>query len=335
MSGLALAGSALLTPIVGPIASIVAFVQDRRARSGRFRQTRIVALIASLVTIDFVGRIVVFGIWLQGPVGLNRTSPRIQNKYSSVMTWYTTKIMSIISTIAPLPIDTSELDDALLGGNAVVIGRHRSVFDAVLPAAIFGRLGLTTLYVLKDELQWDPNLDVVGHRMGHVFVDRTAKDREGELTRIRELAARIDEYSIGVIFPEGTFFSETRLERAVKAIERRSPQRAAKAAQLRHMLPPRPAGMLAMLEGAPDADVIVLGHVGVEPFGSIPQILENLGDKRQRLRLKAWRFDRSTIPTDTEAQIDWIDQRWLEMDEWISRHHPLPGTAPKNTESPN
>ena len=79
-----------------------------------------------------------------------------------------------------------------------------------------------------------------------------------------------------------------------------------------------------MLEAAPNADVLMLGHVGVEPFGSIPEILANLGDRRHRLRVKAWRFDRSSIPIDADAQIQWLFERWLEMDEWIASHHPLP-----------
>lgn len=277
-----------------------------------------------MVLIDFVSQFIVFGVWLQGPFGRNRMSPRIQHKYQNCMTWYTAKISSIIAKLAPLPIDTSELDDELLDGNAIVIGRHRSVFDALLPSTIFGSRGLLTLYTMKEDLQWGPNLDIVGHRMGHVFVNRTSKDLESELEPIRELASRVDDDSVAVIFPEGTFFNSTRLERAVNAIERRDPRRGDLAKRFRHLLPPRPAGTLAMLESAPDADVVMLGHVGVEPFGSIPDILANLGSHANRLRVKAWRYSRASIPTDPDAQIQWLFERWLEMDEWIASHHPLP-----------
>ena len=319
--------SALLTPIVAPIASAIAYVRDRRSGTGRLRQTRLVALISSMVMLDLAGRIIVFGIWLQGPVGLNRTSDRIQQKYQNVMTWYTSGITSIIAKFAPLPVDASELDESLLGGNAIVVARHRSIFDAALPAALFGNKHLRVLYTLKDELQWDPNLDIVGHRMGHVFVNRNPKNIEKELQPIRDLAARIDENAVGVIFPEGTFFNETRLKRAISAIERRDPDRANIARQMRHLLPPRPAGTLAMLEAAPDADIVMVGHVGVEPFGSLKEVVANVGDLRHRLRLKAWRFDRASIPTDHEGQINWLFERWLEMDQWIDSHHPLPQQA--------
>ena len=276
-----------------------------------------------MIVIDFISQVILFGVWLQGPFGRNQNSIRMQNNYRLSMTWYTSMITAMISKLAPLPLDTSELDEELLGGNAIVIGRHRSVFDAAMPAVVFGGRGLSALYVMKDDLQWDPNLDMVGKWMGHVFVNRVSKDLESELEPIRELARRVDEDSVGVIFPEGTFFNQKRLARAVASIERRDPDRAELARQFRHLLPPRPAGTLAMLEAAPDADVIMLGHVGMEPFGSIQEILRNLGDPNHTFTIKAWRFERSSVPTSQDEQIRWLFERWLEMDEWIDSHHPL------------
>lgn len=322
-SNLILLGSVLLTPVVGPIASVVAYIRDRRSGEGKLRETRTVALVASMVRIDLLGRIGVFLVWLQGPFGLNLKSERIQTKYQALMTWYTAKIMWAIGKWAPLPIDISELDEDLLTGNAIVIARHRSIFDAVLPAALFGPRGVLPLYTLKDELQWDPNLDIVGERMGHVFLNRASKDPEKELDHIKTLAGRIDADSVAVIFPEGTFFNESRLQRAISILERRDPPRASIARQLRHVLPPRTAGTLAMLEAAPDADIVMIGHAGVEPFGSVPEVLANLGDLRHRLYVKAWRFDRSTVPTEEDDQIQWLFERWLEMDQWVDSHHPL------------
>lgn len=323
-SHLILAGSAILTPIVGPIAAVVAYVRDRRRGEGRLRETRIVALVSSMVVIDLWGRIGTMLVWIQGPFGRNLKTDRIQDKYQTLMAWYTAKIMWAIGKWAPLPIDISALDEDLLTGNAIVIARHRSIFDAVLPAALFGPRGILPLYTLKDELQWDPNLDIVGERMGHVFVNRSSKNPERELEHIRNLAARVNDESVAVIFPEGTFFSETRLQRAIASIARRDPERARLASQLRHLLPPRPAGTLAMLEAAPDADVVMIGHAGVEPFGSVPEVLANLGDRRHRLFVKAWRYDRASLPTGEEELIQWLFERWVEMDEWVDSQHPLP-----------
>lgn len=289
------------------------------------RRSRVVLLISALFLIDLLGRILVFGAWLMSPVGLAVERPKSQARYRWIMTWWTNRLINTISRIVPLPIDTSELDEALLGGNAIVVSRHRSLLDAVYPSVLFGNLGLAVLYTLKEDLRWEPNIDVVGHRMGHVFVTRAPQDLDAVLEPIRHLAARIDENSVGVIFPEGTFFNESRKAWAIAALEERDPKHVNAAKQMQYLLPPHPAGTLALLEGAPDADVIMLGHAGFEPFGTIGQILASLGADHG-VAVRAWRFPRSTIPTDPASQIDWLFDRWVEMDAWICSYHQRAGT---------
>jgi hypothetical protein len=78
-----------------------------------------------------------------------------------------------------------------------------------------------------------------------------------------------------------------------------------------------------LLDGAPDADVVILGHVGFEPFGSIPEILRNLGGTHS-VRVRAWRFARAEVPVEHAARIDWLFDRWLELDAWIEDQHHVP-----------
>ena len=153
----------LLIPVVAPVALVVAAVVDAITRTPRMRRTRVVALIAGLVFIDFVGMILVGTIWLTSPFGWRSMRPVIQDRYQWGMTWWTNKVTNVISWAGSLPIDRSQLDLELLAGNAIVIGRHRSLLDATLPAAVLGDLGYHCLYVLKDDLQWDINIDMVGH----------------------------------------------------------------------------------------------------------------------------------------------------------------------------
>lgn len=318
--------STLLIPIVTPIALVIALTWDVVTRTPRLRRSRVVILISTLILEEFLGRIVIFATWLISPFGTRVQGPKSQARYRYVMTKWASTLLGTFSRIMPLPIDTSELDDSLLGGNAIVIGRHRSLLDAVVPATVFGKRGLAALYTMKDSLQWAPNIDIVGQRMGHVFVSRSSNDLEGELEPIRKLAARIDDNSVGVIFPEGTFFTEKRKQRALKSIAKRNPERLSLAERLNYVLPPRPGGTLALLEGAPNADVVLLGHVGFEPFGSLGQIIANAGSQH-RIHIRAWRFARDTIPTDVDAQVQWLFERWAELDEWIASKHPLPGVT--------
>jgi len=313
----------LLTPIAASIAGVLTLFIDALTRTPRLRRTRGVALVAALIMIDLVGRMLVFGAWLIAPIGTNVRSVKSQRRYAWIMTWWTSALMGAITRIIPIPINYDELDESLLGGNAIVIGRHRSLLDAVFPAMLFGSRGLLPLYTLKEDLRWEPNMDIVGHRMGHVFITRSPKDLEAELAPIRDLGERIDNQSVGVIFPEGTFFNETRKARALKSIARRNPERLAQSETLDYLLPPRPAGTIAFLDGAPDADIIVLGHVGFEPFGTIREIFANMGAVHE-IAVKAWRFPRSEIPSEHDEFISWLLDRWNELDDWIATHHPLP-----------
>lgn len=321
--GVLITGS-LLVPIVTPIALLVAATLDLATQSPRMRRSRIVLLISGLLLVDLAGHLLVFGAWLISPVGINVARKQTQDRYQSIMTWWTSALIKTISAAVPLPFDLSELDESLLSGNAIVISRHRSLFDAVYPGMLLGSQGLTALYTLKEELRWEPNIDIVGHRMRHVFVTRDPSDLEAELEPIRDLAGRIDEQSVAVIFPEGTFFSPERQKRALKAIRARDPQHLNSAERLGYLLPPRPAGTLALLDGAPNADLIMLGHVGFEPFGTLREILGNVGAEHS-IVVRVWRFARDTIPLEPAAQIDWLYQRWAEMDDWIASHHPLRG----------
>ncbi len=317
---LTLVVGSILSVTLGPVLLIIGLFVDVVTGTKGMRRSRSVALISSLFLVDLAGKILVAGAWVISPFGLRVERPTSQARYSWIMTWWTTALIATISRFVPLSIDRSELDESLLDGNAIVLSRHRSVLDAVLPAMLFGQRHLSVLYTLKEDLRWEPNIDIVGQRMGHVFVNRRPTDLDAELEPIRALAQRIDAGSVGVIFPEGTFFNEKRKARAIRALEKRDPEHVDAATKMHYLLPPRPAGTLALLEGAPGADVIVLGHVGFEPFGTIKQILSHIGDEHGVV-IRAWRFARSTVPTDPTAQIDWLYERWTEMDEWIVSHH--------------
>ena len=82
---------------------------------------------------------------------------------------------------------------------------------------------------------------------------------------------------------------------------------------LQHLLPPRPAGSGALLAGAPDADVVVLGHIGFEGLDTFGGILAAIP---RRKPVQAWlrRFPRSEVPSDDAAFTVWLDEAWLRLD---------------------
>ena len=118
-----------------------------------------------------------------------------------------------------------------------------------------------------------------------------------------------------VIFPEGTFYTAARAARVMERLAERDPERAARL-DLRHLLPARPGGILALLRGSPEVDMLLIAHVGFEPFGSLRAILHNVPFQRP-LRIHVWRVPTRDIDDNDEARLLMIDQCRQRMDDWI------------------
>jgi len=87
------------------------------------------------------------------------------------------------------------------------------------------------------------------------------------------------------------------------------------AAGYRSVLPPRTGGPLALLQAAPDADVIFVEHVGLEGAASFGEFWRGaLVGKTLRVRLR--RVAAAAIPR--EARERWLFEQWAETDRWIS-----------------
>ena len=63
--------------------------------------------------------------------------------------------------------------EALEEGGFLLLLRHASVVDALLPGGLVGRSAdLRLRYVIKEELRIDPRLDIVGNRLPNAFARR-------------------------------------------------------------------------------------------------------------------------------------------------------------------
>jgi 1-acyl-sn-glycerol-3-phosphate acyltransferase len=204
--------------------------------------------------------------------------------------------------------------ESLLPGPIIVLSRHASIVDTLLPASFVARpTGLRIRYVLKKELLVDPALDIAGNRLPNVFVDRASRD----LTEREALEAVAGSMGPGdgiLIYPEGTRFSTEKLARAQRrASEETGSSRMV--AGLRRVLPPRPGGTLTILD-ATDADVVVLAHRGLEGLATLEDIWH--GDLvGSRVDVALWRIRREEIPTSRADRAEWLYRLWTEVDEWV------------------
>jgi 1-acyl-sn-glycerol-3-phosphate acyltransferase len=197
--------------------------------------------------------------------------------------------------------------DAVAPGPVVVLMRHASIVDNLLPAVfVAAPHGLRLRYVLKRELLSDPSIDIGGLRLPNCFVVRGADDAEAEVARVRALAQGLGPRDGVLIYPEGTRFTPAKRRRAIERVPR--------AAELEHVLPPRPGGTLAVLDSG--ADVVVCAHHGLDGFASIGDLWRG-GLVRRTVRIRFRRFAGDSLPQGREARTAWLWQRWHEVDDWI------------------
>ncbi|CAN5714194.1 hypothetical protein BH24ACT5_BH24ACT5_31520 [soil metagenome] len=199
----------------------------------------------------------------------------------------------------------------------MVVARHACVVDATLPGYLFAHvLDRPLQMVLKSDLRWLPSVDIVGHRLRNHFVDRDPAHRAGELAALASLADDLGPRDSLSIFPEGTYRSPRSWARAMERLTTQDPARAERARVLRHLLPPRPGGTIALLRAAPDADVAVVGHAGLERLWNLREVMRRI-PFREPIDVKVWRVPRTELPASAEDLERWLDDRWLVLDDWI------------------
>lgn len=308
------AGALFITvsiPLWLPLAAVVDVVRARF----RFPVTRLLLFAVQWCWIETAGVLGAFGIWLRGRAGDHDANYRL-------MSWWAGALMSALGrTVGIRP--RIEGADALEGGNAIVLARHASLGDSLLSGwALATETRLHPRYVLKKELLFDPCLDIVGLRVPNHFLDREAVDGTEELAALERLADGIGPGVVGVIFAEGTRANDAKRERALVKIAEREPERADRLGALRRLLPPRPAGSVALLRGAADADVVLVWHTGFDGLDSFAGMIRQFGAGLPQVRFVARRIPRSDVAdpvTDADAFVRWLDDRWLEMDADVDR----------------
>jgi len=204
--------------------------------------------------------------------------------------------------------------DLVAPGPILVLMRHASVIDALLPNVLITHgAGIRLRYVLKKELLADATLDIAGNRLPNRFVDR-AGDSATEIHAVLALADGLTDREGVLIYPEGTRFTEERLQHILETLQARNSDLAVRTKQLRHVLPPRPGGTSALLGAG--LDVVVVAHAGLESLATIPDAWTgNIVGSHLRVRLA--RFAGSDVPADRQGKVSWLFDRWEEIDRWL------------------
>ncbi|MEQ8717878.1 MAG: 1-acyl-sn-glycerol-3-phosphate acyltransferase [Acidimicrobiales bacterium] len=319
-AGLYVVSAPLLVPVLA-LADLIGGIRRRRfLRAWAFAGAYLYREVVGLTTLGL--------LWVLSGFGLAMGRRRFQNAHHALQRWWVGGLARAMIRIFGMDLRVSGTEQAL-PAPAIVIARHISLGDALMPTflvAVPHRIAL--LHTFKQDLAWDPCLDLVGHRAPHHFVDRSPRDRESELAPIRELGGHADHETSIAIFPEGTFRTPERFERAIARLGDSDPAAAEAARKLEYLLPPRPAGTFALMQGAPDADLVILGHTGFEPFSSLPRTWRNI-PFRSPVHARLWRIPRAEVPEDPGEFARYLLDVWLEMDRWIGERRREDDGAPR------
>jgi len=245
---------------------------------------------------------------------LRGRSEQLQARLFQLQHWWANAILRAASRLLELDIEIEDAD-AALPGPAILLMRHASILDTLLPSVyVQGPTQWRVRYILKQELLFDPCLDIVGNALPNYFVDRTG-DRNRELEGIRALVKGLGDDGV-LIYPEGTRFSAEKLARARKRVRGQAPELTLAAESLTHVLPPHPGGVLTLLDALPEVDCAILAHQGLEGLQKVKDVFGGsvIGSK---VRGKVWRVRRSDIPATDEERIRWLYEQWSRVDAFV------------------
>ncbi len=258
---------------------------------------------------ELVGLIAAAGIYLITPGNAERREDlffRLECWWGNAMFEWLCLFLSLSTSI--------EGDEQILPGPVLVFIRHASIIDTLLPVALISNAtGLQLRYVFKRELLIDPCLDVAGHASHYYFIDRGGSTDE-ELANIRKLGENLGEQGV-LLYPEGTRFTERKKRIAIERLAKTHPELVSLAESFQHCLPPKPGAALTLLDTAPDADVLIVAHRGLEGMAEVTDLLSGavVGKKVQ---IRIWRINAADIPKGDD-RLRWLFDWWKRVDDFV------------------
>lgn len=317
-------GAASLVALAGLWVPAAAACDLLRGRN-RLPTVRSLSLALGWSTLETFGVAAAAALWAAG-------RSHDHDAHYALQRWWAEQLIGVLRATAGLAFEVKGLE-LVAPGPVVMCARHASLVDALIPVWLLGQVGMRPRYVLKDDLQLDPCLDIVGNRLPNHFVDRDPSDSAAETAALERLAAGLGRRDACVIFPEGRITTDATRAAAVARIAGREPARLALVEGLTVLGPVRPAGTAALLRGAPEADLVFVTHTGLEGLQRLVDAPRRL-PLHQRVRVQVRRVPRRDIPLGS-GFTGWLDAQWARLDRELASPPPrasqsvVPGGLPE------
>jgi 1-acyl-sn-glycerol-3-phosphate acyltransferase len=292
---------------------------------GHLRPLRLLWICVAYLIVDAGALVAMFALWLASGFGWKKRSPPFQRAHYRLAGWFLRVLFSQARWALRLRIAVvgTDPDTAAPGRPELVVCRHAGPGDSfILVHALVNWYRREPRIVLKDSLQWDPAVDVLLNRLPSRFIAPRPDGRRPLEDEVGALAVGLDENDAFVIFPEGGNFTPHRRQRAIDRLRSLGLYRmAARAEAMRNVLAPRPGGLLAALDAAPDAGVIFVGHTGLDRMMTVGDVWREL-PMDKRLMMRFWSVPPEEVPVGREERIEWLYDWWARIDQWIEEQRP-------------
>jgi 1-acyl-sn-glycerol-3-phosphate acyltransferase len=268
---------------------------------------------------EVAGIVVSTAVWLASFPRTRGRRQRYLARNLALETWWAQTLFDGGSRIFGFRLETQG-EEAMEASPLLLLLRHASIADTLLGAVLVqARHGTRLRYVLKRELLWDPCLDLVGNRTPNYFVRRGSPDSAQEIRGVTQLVRDLGPGDGVLIYPEGTRFTPEKSERILARLrEEGGGEILALAESLRHVLPPRLGGTLALLDSG--VDVVFGAHTGFEAAGTFWDLWAGSLVGRV-IRASFWRVPAAEIPAERDARIRWLFENWARVDAWVGAEH--------------
>ncbi|HET9691191.1 MAG TPA: 1-acyl-sn-glycerol-3-phosphate acyltransferase [Acidimicrobiales bacterium] len=310
-------------------------------------------------------------VWLRALPGLHSRDPRRRER--ARLDWVAThhRLLEVVlgkvlawatrcvgfSVVVDGPLDPLDGDGPLLA-----LARHGGPGDSFALVELLLSRGRHVRIVLKQVLQLDPALDILLNRLDACFLP-SRHGAGGDLPkRLAELAERLEGRDTLLVFPEGGNWTPRRRRRAIRRLRGEHRREAARAATLMaNVLPPRPAGVQAVLAARPDLPVVLLAHAGLDRLVQPAEVWKAL-PLTTAMTVRVW--PTAPVPAarpdaeaagvdpggvkpggveraeplvgaadgdDDERRLAWLTTEWATVDEWVDAYHTAHPEAPGRT----
>ena len=314
--------------LLSPVLLAVALAVDSATAPRRLRTTRLTMMALAALAIET--RVVTGAglLWLRFGLLGRLHSEQSYWKYHRLQCRYTSSLMAAARRTCGLHVEVDNYGPAERG-NAIVIGRHTSIGDALIPAELFAtRHDINTRYVIKSGLLNESFLrprrrpaqeslrrsctrrQRRGARLSATPDRRTRRTQRGrhlprrhllhrspQAANRRAIARRRQPRTGGARFTVALCITPAS-GRNARAARRRSQRR-----RRRHRQRRSRAVQLARLD------------LPVPTF-------------RAPVRVWMWRLSREGVPHGSDARIDWLYSQWEHLDDSIHERLTAPGLEP-------